>query len=601
MSEQQGEEARPANPVELSRTMTDIAEKSQKLVSDWLERQVRNGGGAPLDPLNIGGAFMEMTTRMMADPAKLMQAQMNLWQDYMTLWQSTTRRMLGDSAEPAVTPDQGDRRFLDPAWDENQLFDFIKQSYLLTARWLQTTVEDVEGMDGETAKKVDFYTRQFVDAMAPSNFIMTNPEVLRATLESGGDNLVKGLQNLLRDLERGDGRLDIKMTDYDAFELGRNIAVTPGKVVYQNDLMQLIQYEPTTEKVHKRPLLIIPPWINKFYILDLREKNSFIKWAVGQGLTVFVISWVNPDETLAGKSFEDYMLEGPLAALDAIEKASGEKDANVIGYCLGGTLLSCTLAYMTAKRDNRFKSATFLATMTDFTEAGELGVFIDEEQLAALEEQMTEKGYLEGAHMATTFNMLRANDLIWSFVVSNYLLGKDPFPFDLLYWNSDSTRMPAAMHSFYLRKMYQENLLARPGGITLKGEPIDLSTIKTPTFMLSTREDHIAPWKSTYAATQMFSGPVNFVLAASGHIAGVVNPPAGNKYSHWTNSKMPKDPEAWFEGAEEHPGSWWPEWYKWVSKKSGAKIAARVPGDGDLPVIEDGPGSYVKVMATGKA
>ena len=600
MSEQQGEEARLAPPVELSRIMTDIAEKSQKLVSDWLERQIRDGGGAPLDPLNIGGAFMEMTARMMADPAKLMQAQMTLWQDYMTLWQSTTRRMLGDSAEPAAAPDRGDRRFLDPAWDENQLFDFIKQSYLLTARWLRTTVEDVDGMDGGTAKKTDFYTRQFVDAMAPSNFILTNPEVLRATLESGGDNLVKGLRNLLRDLERGDGRLNIKMTDHDAFELGGNIAATPGKVVYQNDLMQLIQYEPTTEKARKTPLLIVPPWINKFYILDLREKNSFIKWAVGQGLTVFVISWVNPDAKLAGKSFEDYMLEGPLAALDAIEKATGEREANAVGYCLGGTLLSCTLAYMTAKRDNRFKSATFLAAMTDFTEAGELGVFIDEEQLAALEERMTEKGYLEGAHMATTFNMLRANDLIWSFVVNNYLLGKDPFPFDLLYWNSDSTRMPAAMHSFYLRKMYQENLLARPGGITLKGEPIDLSTVKTPTFMLSAREDHIAPWKSTYAATRMFSGPVTFVLAASGHIAGVVNPPAGNKYAHWTNGKTPSDPEAWFEGAEERPGSWWPEWYKWVGKKSGAKIAARVPGDGDLPVIEDAPGSYVKVMATGK-
>ena len=322
MSERQGEEARLAPPVELSRIMTDIAEKSQKLVSDWLERQIRDGSGAQFDPLNIGGAFMEMTARMMADPAKLMQAQMTLWQDYMTLWQSTTRRMLGDSAEPAAAPDRGDRRFLDPAWDENQLFDFIKQSYLLTARWLRTTVGDVDGMDGETAKKTDFYTRQFVDAMAPSNFIVTNPEVLRATLESGGDNLIKGLRNLLRDLERGDGRLSIKMTDHDAFELGGNIAATPGKVVYQNDLMQLIQYEPTTEKAHKKPLLIIPPWINKFYILDLREKNSFIKWAVGQGLTVFVISWVNPDEKLAGKSFEDYMVEGPLAALGRHRKGN---------------------------------------------------------------------------------------------------------------------------------------------------------------------------------------------------------------------------------------------------------------------------------------
>ncbi|MCG8359970.1 MAG: class I poly(R)-hydroxyalkanoic acid synthase [Kiloniellales bacterium] len=599
MSEQPQQETTLPNPVEWSKTMTDIAEKSHRIVSDWLDRQAANNASAKLDPLNIGGAFFEMTARMMADPAKLVQAQMNLWQDYMNLWQSTTRRLMGESAEPAVVPERGDRRFNDPAWDENQLFDFIKQSYLLSARWLQSTVREVDGMDDKTAKKVDFYTRQFVDAMAPSNFIMTNPEVLRTTLESGGDNLVKGLSNLLDDLERGKGKLDIKMTDYEAFEVGKNIAVTPGKVVFQTDLMQLIQYEPTTEQVYKRPLLIIPPWINKFYILDLRAKNSFVKWAVDQGLTVFVVSWVNPDEKLANKSFEDYMLEGPLAALDAIEKATGEKDASVIGYCLGGTLLACTLAYMAAKGDDRVKNATFFTTMTDFAEPGELGVFIDEEQLTGLEEQMGERGYLEGKHMATTFNMLRANDLIWSFVVNNYLLGKDPFPFDLLYWNADSTRMPAVMHSFYLRKMYQENQLVRPGAITLGGVPIDLTTVKTPTFMLSTREDHIAPWKATYAATQLFSGPVKFVLAASGHIAGVVNPPAGGKYSHWTNTRNPKDPDAWFKSATEHPGSWWPEWLKWIGKKSGAKVAARSPGDGKLKVLEEAPGSYVKVKATG--
>ncbi len=595
MSEQQRAEADLANSVEWSKTMTEIAEKSQRIVSDWLERQAENGTSPTLDPLNIGGAFLEMTARMMTDPAKLVRAQMNLWHDYMNLWQSTTRRMLGDATDPAVTPERGDRRFSDPAWDENQLFDFIKQSYLLSARWMQSTVSTVEGMDEKTAKKVDFYTRQFVDAMAPSNFIMTNPEVLRTTLESGGENLLKGLSNLLGDLERGKGKLDIKMTDYEAFEVGENIAVTPGKVVYQNDLIQLLQYTPTTEKVFKRPLLIIPPWINKFYILDLREKNSFIKWAVDQGLTVFVISWVNPDEELSHKSFEDYMLEGPLAALDQVEQACGEKNVNAIGYCLGGTLLACTLSYMASKGDDRIKSATYFTAMTDFAEPGELGVFIDEEQLTALEDQMGEQGYLEGSHMATTFNMLRANDLIWSFVVNNYLLGKDPFPFDLLYWNADSTRMPADMHSYYLRTMYQDNMLVKPGGVTLDGVPIDLARIKTPSFMLSTREDHIAPWTSTYAATQLFAGPVEFVLAASGHIAGVVNPPAANKYSHWTNPKNPKDPDAWFKGATEHPGSWWPEWLRWVGKGSGPKVAAREPGDGNLEVLEEAPGSYVKV------
>ncbi|MFQ5774653.1 MAG: PHA/PHB synthase family protein [Kiloniellaceae bacterium] len=594
MAEQQGPEVKIPDPVEMSQKMANIAERSQRLVTEFLERQNAEHGTA-LDPLNIGSAFLEMTAHMMSDPAKLVQAQMNLWQDYMKLWQSTTRRLLGEPAEPVIQPEAGDRRFKHEAWDENQLFDFIKQSYLLSARWMQSTVRDVEGMDPKTAKKVDFYTRQFVDAMAPSNFAVTNPEVLRATLESGGENLVKGLENLLEDLERGKGRLSIRMTDPEAFELGRNIAVTPGKVVYQNELMQLIQYEPATDKVYKRPLLIIPPWINKYYILDLREKNSFVRWAVEQGFTVFVISWVNPDETLAAKTFEDYMTLGPLAALDAIEKATGEKEINALGYCLGGTLLACTLAYMAAKNDARIKSATFLAAMTDFTEAGELGVFIDEEQLTALEEKMSAKGYLEGADMASTFNMLRANDLIWSFVVNNYLLGKDPFPFDLLYWNADSTRMPAAMHSFYLRKMYQDNLLVKPGGIELKGVPIDLTKVKTPAFILSTKEDHIAPWKSTYAATRLFSGPVKFVLAASGHIAGVVNPPAADKYAYWTNAKNPETPDAWLAGTKKHAGSWWPEWAKWAAKHGGEKVAARRPGEGKLEIIEDAPGSYVKV------
>ncbi len=604
MSDQQDLDIQMPDPVEMSAAMTQIAERSQRLVTDFLKRQAEDPHVGMADPLNVGGAFLEMTARMMADPSKLIEAQMSLWQDYMRLWQNTARRMMGDEREPMVAPAHDDRRFMDSAWNENVLFDYIKQSYLLTARWMQSTVSEVEGLDDKTSKKVDFYTRQFVDAMAPSNFLMTNPEVLRTTLESGGQNLVDGLQNLLDDLERGKGNLSIKMTDPDAFEVGENIAVTPGKVVYQNELMQLIQYDPSTEEVYKRPLLIMPPWINKFYILDLREKNSFIKWAVAQGFTVFVMSWVNPDERLAEKTFEDYMMDGPLAALDAIEKATGEKDANVIGYCLGGTLLASTLAYMTAKKDRRFKSATYFTTMVDFAEAGELSVFIDEEQLASLEESMHEKGYLEGSSMATTFNMLRANDLIWSFVINNYLMGKDPFPFDLLYWNSDSTRMPAAMHSYYLRTMYQDNLLTQPGGITIKGVPIDLTTIETPSFILSTREDHIAPWTSTYAGTQLYKGPVKFVLSASGHIAGVVNPPASDKYCHWLlvdSDENPETPDEWIEKADKHHGSWWPEWASWLQKYSGKKIPARQPGDGKLEVIEPAPGSYVKIKARKEA
>jgi polyhydroxyalkanoate synthase subunit PhaC len=583
---------------ELSTQFTEIARKSQKLVTDFLERRTADGQGIGIgDPLGIGAAFLEMTARMMADPSRLVQAQLSLWQDYMTLWQRTAQRFLGGSAEPVIEPAAGDRRFRDPAWSDSTLFDFIKQSYLLTARWLQATVRDVSGIDEHTARKIDFYTRQFVDALAPSNFVMTNPEVLRATIESRGENLVKGLENLLGDLERGKGRLEISMTDAAAFRIGDNIAVTPGQVIYQNDLMQLIQYAPTTPKVKRRPLLIIPPWINKFYILDLRPENSFICWAVEQGHTVFVISWVNPDARLAAKTFEDYMFAGPLAALDAMYEATGERRANVIGYCLGGTLLAATLAYMAVKHDRRITSATYFVTLVDFAEAGELSVFIDEEQLSALDERMQQKGYLEGRDMATTFNLLRANDLIWSFVVNNYLLGKSPFPFDLLYWNADSTRMPAAMHSFYLHNMYQENRLAQPGGITLSGVGIDLRKIRTPSFLLSTREDHIAPWRSTYAATRLYRGPAKFVLAASGHIAGVINPPASGKYGYWESDHNPPTAEEWLAGAAHHPGSWWPLWERWVSHHAGGEVAKREPGDGKLKALEPAPGSYVQVRA----
>jgi polyhydroxyalkanoate synthase len=598
----------PSDRAEMSRQMADrmaaIGEKSQRLVADFLARQNRQAGGEASaeqsvglsNPAAIGAAFLELTARMMADPARLVEAQVSLWNDYMKLWQQTAQRFLGGAGEPVIEAEPDDRRFRDQAWSDNTLFDFIKQSYLLTARWVQRSVKEVEGLDEPTARKVDFYTRQFVDAIAPTNFALTNPEVLRATIESRGDNLLNGLSNLLDDLDRGKGHLAISMSDMAAFKLGETVAATPGKVIYQNDLMQLIQYTPTTDKVKRRPLLIIPPWINKFYVLDLRPRNSFIRWAVGEGHTVFVISWVNPDERLAAKSFEDYMREGPLAALDAMELATGERTANVIGYCLGGTLLASTLAYMAAKRDNRIKSATYFVTMVDFTEAGELSVFIDEEQLHALEQRMNKKGYLEARDMHTTFNMLRANDLIWSFVVNNYLLGKTPFPFDLLYWNADSTRMPAAMHSFYLRNMYQRNLLAKPGAITLAGVPIDLRKIKTPSFLLSTREDHIAPWRSTYAATQIYAGSVKFVLSASGHIAGVVNPP-GSKYGHYQNDSNPPTAEEWLAGATQESDSWWPVWARWVERHAGGEVPARHPGDGKLTPIEDAPGSYVMLRA----
>ncbi len=585
------------DPAEVGRSMADIAERSQRIVGEWLKRQSEAPGTASADPLNIGGAFLEMTARLMSNPAKLVQAQIGFWQDYMSLWQNTARRMMGIDSVAVIEADPKDRRFRDDAWKENEVFDFIKQSYLLSARYVQDVVTHVDGLDAHTAQKVDFYARQFVDAMSPSNFLLTNPEVLRKTAETGGENLLRGLNNLLADLERGKGRLRIKMTDLDAFRIGENIAVSPGKVVFQNDLMQLIQYAPSTDKVLKRPLLIIPPWINKFYILDLRPKNSLVRWAVSQGHTVFMVSWVNPDARLAEKGFDDYMTEGVLEALSAIEAATGESDCNVIGYCLGGTLLACTLAWMAAHDDARIKSATFFVSLMDFRESGELNVFIDEEQLKMLEEKMHRRGFLEGSEMGTTFNMLRANDLIWSFVVNNYLLGNDPFPFDLLYWNSNSTRMPARMHSFYLRNMYQDNRMIEPGGISLAGTPIDLRSIKVPAYFLSTREDHIAPWRATYRGTQLLQGPSRFVLAASGHIAGVVNPPDGGKYSHWINPELPAEPEQWFAGATEIAGSWWPDWHRWVSALDKRQVKARVPGDGKLAPIEDAPGSYVKVRA----
>ena len=588
------------DPVQLAESLAAAAEKSAKVIGEFASRNAGSGASLPNDELGLGKAFLELAAQMLSNPARLAESQMTLWWEYMSLWQGSMLRLMGANANPVAVPAKGDKRFKHEDWHEHFLFDYIKQSYLITARWMHDQVASVEGLDESTKKKVDFFTRQYIDALAPSNFALTNPEVFRETVASGGQNLVKGLHNLLDDIERGGGQLRISMTDTKAFELGVNIATTPGKVVFQNELMQLIQYEPSTKKVWKRPLLIIPPWINKYYILDLREKNSFMRWAVAEGMTVFVISWVNPDEKLAHKNFEDYMTEGTLAALDAIARATGEADANVIGYCLGGTILAATLGHLAAKKEKRIASATFMTSLIDFTAAGELEVFIDEAQVASLERKMNERGYLEGSEMATTFNMLRANDLIWSFVINNYLLGRDPFPFDLLHWNCDSTRMPAAMHSFYLRNMYMNNLLVKPDALTLAGTPIDISKSTTPSYFVSAIEDHIAPWKTTYAGTQVLGGKSRFVLSGSGHIAGMVNPPSANKYGYWTNDKLPADPEDWFAAAKQHDGSWWDNWRQWVEPFLGREVPARVPGKGKLKVIEAAPGTYARIRADGK-
>jgi poly[(R)-3-hydroxyalkanoate] polymerase subunit PhaC len=577
-----------------SQSIARIAERSQQLVAGFLSRRQDVSGIGMADPANIGKSFLNLTQQMMANPLSVAETTLDLWTEHLRLLHSTTERLFG--APKSVDAERRDRRFRDPAWSDNAIFEYVKQSYLLSSDAILSSVRKIEGLSPSDAHKTEFYTRQFVDAIAPSNFVATNPEVLKATLETGGNNLLSGLANLLGDLQRGEGRLAITMTSSDAFRIGENVATTPGKVIYQNELMQLIQYTPSTSEVRQRPLLIVPPWINKFYILDLRPENSFTRWAVAQGHTVFVISWANPDARLAEKTFEHYMDEGILAALDAIEQATHERTVNTIGYCLGGTLLASTLAYLVMKDEERIASATYFVSLVDFTDVGDMAVFIDEEQLAALECRMQQRGFLDAHDMATSFNMLRANDLIWSFVVNNYLLGKEPVPFDLLYWNADATRMPAAMHSFYLRNMYHENRLSQPGGIALKGVPIDLRLIETPSFLLSTREDHIAPWRSTYAATQIYGGPITFVLAASGHIAGVISPP-GSKYGHWRNPELPPKADDWLQGAQACAGSWWPFWDKWVEQFAGGMVDARTPGDGDLSAIEDAPGSYVRVRA----
>ncbi len=585
------------DPVEFGRNMVRVAGKSREILSEFLEAQAKPGSGGTSDPLNVGSAFLDLLKQFSADPARLMQAQLNLWQAQTQLWQSTWKRFLGEDVTPVAAPERGDKRFRDTDWAEKAVFDFIKQSYLLTAKWMQDTVGDVDGLDADTRRKVDFYTKQFADALSPTNFVLTNPEVLRTALHSNGESLVHGLDNLLEDLKRGGGSIEISQTDEDQFQVGENIAISPGKVVFQNDLMQLIQYDARTDEVFERPLLIFPPWINKFYILDLRQDNSFIKWATEQGYTVFVVSWVNPDQSLGDKSFENYMTEGVLAAVDAVEQATGVAEVNAIGYCIGGTLLGSTLAYMAATKDSRIKSATFFAAQMDFSEAGDLQVFIDDEQLDALEELMdAEGGVLSGAKMASTFNMLRSNDLIWSFVIKNYMLGKEPFPFDLLYWNSDTTRMPKAMHLFYLRECYRHNRLAK-GEMVMGGKTLNLADVKIPIYLQSSQGDHIAPYNSVYKATQLFGGKVKFLMAGSGHIAGVINHPDAKKYQHWTNAKTPTDVEDWVAGATEHAGSWWPDWHRWLKPKSGKKVPARLPGDGKLKPIEDAPGSYVMVKS----
>jgi len=532
----------------------------------------------------------------------MMQAQADLMKGYLDLWSNTTRHfMAGEddaAAAPVIEPEKGDKRWKSEDWSTNPVFNAIKQSYLLNQHFLMGLVRNVDGVDERTRRKVEFLTRQMTDALSPTNFALTNPDVIRETMISRGENLTRGLQNLMNDLESGHGRLALRQTDTAGFQVGKDLATAPGQVIFQNDVMELIQYAPATETVKQRPLLIAPPWINKFYIMDLREKNSMIRWLTGQGFTVFLISWVNPGPELKDKTFSDYMHEGLFAALHAIEAATGETSVNAVGYCVGGTLLASALAWLEAEgQADRIASATFFAAQTDFEQAGDLLLFIDEYWLKEIERIMdAQGGVLDGRSMADTFNLLRSNDLIWSFVVNNYLLGRQPQAFDLLFWNSDQTRMPKALHLWYLDNLYRNNRLSR-GELELDGHTLDLGAVKTPVYMQASREDHIAPYPSVYRGAKRFGGPVRFMLAGSGHIAGVINHPAAGKYQHWTNDKLPKTVEAWIKGAKEHPGSWWADWRDWLYERSGDDVPARTPGDGKLKPICPAPGRNVLVRS----
>jgi polyhydroxyalkanoate synthase len=587
------------DPEAFALNIAKAMENSGRALAAYLKP--REGGEVidkpPSEIAEVVKTFSAVAEYWLTDNARSSDLQTKIAKDYLDLWGSSVRRLAGEKVKPAIEPSPRDKRFKDPEWKSNQFFDFVMQLYLLTTRWAQDLVRDAEGIDPHTRKKAEFYVQQITNAIAPSNFVFTNPEVLRETLSSNGDNLVRGMTMLAEDIEAGHGTLRIRQSDPSNLEVGVNMATTPGKVIYQNELMQLIQYEPTTENVLRTPLLIVPPWINKFYILDLRPERSFIKWCVDQGITVFVISWVNPDKELGKKTFEDYMKEGPLTAMDIIEKVTGEMKVHTAGYCVGGTLLATTLAWLAEKRRVRVSSATFFAAQVDFTHAGDLLVFVDEDQISALERDMQASGVLEGSRMAMAFNMLRSNDLIWSYVVSNYLKGQPPSSFDLLHWNSDATRMPAANHSYYLRNCYLENRLST-GSMVLDNTLLDLTKVKVPVYNLATREDHIAPADSVLYGSQFFGGPVKFVLSGSGHIAGVVNPPAGGKYQFWTNDNI-KDITLsdWIKGAQEHKGSWWPHWREWLEGIDTEQVPARAVGSETVPPIEDAPGSYVRVRA----
>ncbi len=585
------------DPERLAQNLARALEELGKAAASWTEAREKSEStditAAPL--ADMIRTFSRVSEYWLGDPGRALEAQTRLFAEFMGIWANAIRRMseenVGDYARASTT----DKRFQDPEWGRNAFFSFLKQAYLVTARWAADLVDGADDLDDITRHKARFYVEQISQALSPSNFLLTNPELYRETMASDGENLVRGMRMLAEDIAAGKGDLKLRQSDSSKFKVGENIATTPGRVVARNDLVEVLQYEPATKNVLKRPLLIVPPWINKFYILDLNPKRSFIRWAVEQGHTVFVISWVNPDERHARLDWADYIDQGIRFALDTIEAATGERQVNAMGYCVGGTLLAAGLALMAAEDDNRIASATLLTTQVDFTFAGDLKVFVDEDQIRALDAAMRERGYLDATRMATAFNMLRAGDLIWPYVVNNYLRGQAPLPFDLLYWNSDSTRLAAANHSYYLRNCYLENNLSR-GRAILRGKALHLEQIKIPIFNLATREDHIAPAKSVFLGSRFFGGPVEFVLAGSGHIAGVINPPEMKKYQFWTGAEPDGELADWMATATENAGSWWPRWHEWIVAQDDKKVKARKPAKSKKSLGE-APGDYVRIRA----
>lgn len=579
--------------------LNEIGTEYKALMEDLLKRMVPSAAGDSVQE-DMRESFRAGAEALMSNPPLIWQAQSRLLQDQFQLCQQGVRSLSGQDVEPLVTPAKGDRRFNDEAWTQDPHYMAIMQQYLLFSRMVEDLVNDLDGLDDKRRRNLAFYSRQLVNAMSPTNFVTTNPEVMRKTLETRGQNLIDGMARLREDLANSAEGLNVTMTDRSAFEVGENIAVTPGSVVYENELIQLLQYSPSTETVFKTPLLVVPPWINKYYIMDLRQDNSLVKWLVEQGHTVFLISWRNPGPKQRDLTWADYMQMGPIDSMGAIEQATGEKSVNIISYCIGGTLTASTVAYLTSSRRGRkVKSVTYMATLQDFRDPGEIGVFLTEPVVEGIEAKLEQDGYMDGRVMAFSFNLLRENDLFWSFYINNYLKGDKPASFDLLYWNTDGTNLPAGTHGWYLRNMYMENRLVEPGGIELDGVKIDLRKISTPSYFISTRDDHIAKWNSSYYGALLPKGEVTFVLGGSGHIAGIVNPPHKNKYGYWTNDELPETPDQWLAGAEQQEGSWWPHWQAWMTghgyADSEKMVPARVPGEGELDILEPAPGRYVKM------